>query len=464
KDRREFELVFDVKSDGFFNLLHAIGDMPLGATVAFSSVAGRFGNAGQTDYSSANDLLCKITSSFRHSRQATRGIAIDWTAWGGIGMATRGSIPKMMELAGIDMLPPEAGIPLIRRELTAGGTRGELVIGQRFGVLMNEFDVTGGLDTTPLEIPGEKRSPAQGPVAGKITSAGVYSPLIIETTLDPKIQPFLHDHQIDGTPVLPGVMGIEAFAEAATRLVPGWHIESIEEVNFLAPFKFYREEPRALTIEAVVRPHGDGLVADCRLIGRRPLPNQAEPQTTTHFTARVRLTQLPARPLTALVPGPHPGSIIQAADLYRLYFHGPAYQVVERAWWDGKRIVAVMANNLPGNHCPAELPTLTAPRLIELCFQAAGIWEMGTQGCLGLPQHIDHVTVVRAPEQVEGKLYATVTPDPGRRTFDAKVLDAAGSIYVQLRGYRTIAVPNAVDAERLKALQPLIPAEAHLAA
>ena len=107
KDPREFDLVFDVKSDGWFNLLHAIGDMPLGATVAFSSVAGRFGNGGQTDYSAANDLLCKITSSFRTTRPQTRGIVIDWTAWGGIGMATRGSIPKMMELAGIDMLPPK---------------------------------------------------------------------------------------------------------------------------------------------------------------------------------------------------------------------------------------------------------------------------------------------------------------------------------------------------------------------
>ena len=123
--------------------------------MAFSSIAGRFGNAGQTDYSSANDLLCKITSSFRTTRPATRGIAIDWTAWGGIGMATRGSIPKMMEMAGIDMLPPEAGIPLIRRELTAGGTRGEIVVGQRLGVLLKEWDATGGLDTSAPEASGE---------------------------------------------------------------------------------------------------------------------------------------------------------------------------------------------------------------------------------------------------------------------------------------------------------------------
>ena len=151
KDQREFDLVFDVKSDGWFNLLHAIGDMPLGATVAFSSVAGRFGNAGQSDYSAANDLLCKITSSFRTTRPATRGIVIDWTAWGGIGMATRGSIPKMMELAGIDMLPPEAGVPWIRRELTSGGTRGEVVVAGRLGVMLNEWDATGGLDVQALE-------------------------------------------------------------------------------------------------------------------------------------------------------------------------------------------------------------------------------------------------------------------------------------------------------------------------
>ncbi|MGB7848172.1 MAG: SDR family NAD(P)-dependent oxidoreductase, partial [Candidatus Acidiferrum sp.] len=266
KDAREFDLVFDVKSDGWFNLLHAIGNLPLGATVAFSSIAARFGNAGQTDYSSANDLLCKITSSFRTTRPATRGIVIDWTAWGGVGMATRGSIPKMMELAGIDMLPPEAGIPLIRRELTAGGANGEIVVGERLGVLLNEWDATGGL--VPSALVATNNSPAKGPMIGMAASMSLQRGLTIETTLDPSVQPFLHDHQIDGTPVLPGVMGIEAFAEAALCLLPGWHVAAIENVNFIAPFKFYRNEPRTLTVEAAIYPQLDDLVADCRLTGR----------------------------------------------------------------------------------------------------------------------------------------------------------------------------------------------------
>jgi acyl transferase domain-containing protein/NAD(P)-dependent dehydrogenase (short-subunit alcohol dehydrogenase family) len=444
KHTAEFDLVFDVKADGFFNLLHAIGDTPLAAAVAFSSIAGRFGNPGQTDYSSGNDLLCKIISSFRTTRPATRGIAIDWTAWGGIGMATRGSIPKVMEMAGIDMLPPDAGVPLIRRELISGGTRGEIVIGQSLGVLLKEWDETGGLD---LAQPVSKR-----PMLDNITSAGLFTPLTIETTLDPKLQPFLYDHQIDGTPVLPGVMGIEAFAEAALAFLPGWHIEAIEEVSFLAPFKFYRHEPRTVTVETVIHPHGDGLVAQCRLIGHRSLPNQNEPKATTHFTGRVLLTRELPKTATAAPVKPE-GNTISSPDIYQLYFHGPAYQVVQEAWWNGKQIVGLMAEKLPSNHYPAEFVTDTAPRLIELCFQTAGIWEMGIDTRMGLPLHVDRLTTSSHLSESAAPLYAVVTRKPEQKSFDAEVVDGSGNRLLCLSGYHTISLPNSIDAEKIKTLR-----------
>ncbi len=455
KDPQEFDLVFGVKADGWFNLLKSIGDMPLGATVAFSSIAGRFGNAGQTDYSAANDLLCKFTSSFRSTRPQTRAIAIDWTAWGGIGMASRGSIPKMMEAAGIDMLPPEAGIPLIRRELTSGATSGEVVIANRLGVLMSEFDPTGGLDPQALEN-SLKQASAQGPMIGKITGMGIYRGLTMETTLDPVSQPFLNDHRIDGTPVLPGVMGIEAFAEAALCVHPGWHIEAIEEVNFLAPFKFYKDEPRIVTIEAEFHPHSDNLIANCRLIGRRTLPGKSEQQETTHFTARVLATKRRPEAVMGAAPRLSAKSIIEAAQIYRIYFHGPAYQVLDRAWWDGTHVVGEMAAHLPANHQPSDRPTLMAPRLIELCLQTAGVWEIGTTDKLGLPIHIQHVSWLNAPEAAENHLYALVTPHPELGTFDAEVVDATGKKYVQIDGYRTAALPTALDTETLKTLHQVV--------
>ena len=451
KDPREFDLVFDVKSDGWFNLLHAIGDMPLRATVAFSSIAGRFGNAGQTDYSAANDLLCKIASSFRTTRPATRAIAIDWTAWGGIGMATRGSIPKVMELAGIEMLPPQVGIPVIRRELTTAGTDGEVVIAQRLGVLLNEWDATGGLDLEWAEAPAGHRPP-RGPMVGRITGVSLARGLTIETTLDPALQPFLYDHQIEGTPVLPGVMGVEAFAEAAQLMLPGWHVEAVEDINFLAPFKFYRKESRTVTLEAVFRPQAGAVVADCRLIGQRSLPNQAEPQATTHFTGRVRLTQTPPEARLGQAAGARRDPVIDAADIYRVYFHGPAYQVLAEAWREDSRIVGRMAGNLPDNHHPPERTLLVAPRLVELCFQTAGLWEMVTQDQIGLPQSVRRIQLRHAPHPPEGPLYAVVTPARNGEGFDAEVVDANGTSYLEVTGYRTVALPSSLDLTPLKAL------------
>jgi acyl transferase domain-containing protein/acyl carrier protein len=441
KEPREFDVVFDVKSDGWFNLLHAIDRIPLKATVAFSSIAGRFGNAGQADYSAANDLLCKIASGFRTTRPATRAIAIDWTAWAGIGMAARGSIPKMMQLAGIDMLPPEAGIPWIRRELTAGGACGEIVAGARLGILLNEWDPTGGLDTNALP-----KRPA-GPMIGQVAGMRLQSGLTIETTLDPVRQPFLRDHQIDGTPVLPGVMGVEAFAEAAMCLLPGWHIDAVEEVNFLAPFKFYRSEPRTMTIETQLHPQGNAVVAECRLTGRRSLPNQAEAQVTTHFTARVRLAKQPRETVASHSPGTASGAVLEAADIYRAYFHGPAYQVLERAWLEGDRVIGQMAVGLPTHHYPSELPLAMAPRLIELCFQTAGLWEMAVHNRMGLPLHIGQVCLEGAQDPAGGPLFAVITPNSDEGSFDAEVVDTAGNRLARLKCYRTVTFREGLDAE-----------------
>ena len=68
---------------------------------------------------------------------------------------------------------------------------------------------------------------------------------------------------------------------------------------------------------------------------------------TTHFTARVRLTQQVSEAPIVGTPAAANGSSIEAADIYRVYFHGPAYQVVERAWRDGDRMVGQMAAGLP---------------------------------------------------------------------------------------------------------------------
>ena len=56
-------------------------------------------------------------------------------------------------------------------------------------------------------------------MVGDVVAADVLHGLVVQTTLDPVAQPFLDHHRIDGTAVLPGVMGMEAFAEVARLLL-----------------------------------------------------------------------------------------------------------------------------------------------------------------------------------------------------------------------------------------------------
>jgi hypothetical protein len=342
-----------------------------------------------------------------------------------------------MEMAGIEMLPPEAGVPWIRRELTEGSARGEVVVAQALGALLAELDANGGLDTSSAE-------PVAGPLIGVPLKMDVYEGLVIDTQLDPALQPFLYDHRIEGTPVLPGVVGIEAFAEAALLPLPGWRVDAVEDVHFLAPFKFYRDEPRAISLHAKFHPDGDRLIAHCRLTGTRTLANQTEPQLTTHFTGNVRLTRQAPAPVVG-ANATFSGSIIGASDIYRVYFHGPAYRVIERASWNGHQMIARFAARLPDHHVPADRPLAFAPRLIELCFQTAGLYEMVVQRRMGLPLRVDRVRLFRSPESAEGPLFAVVTPAADFASFDADVVDSAGNLYLCLNGYRTVQFRETVD-------------------
>jgi NAD(P)-dependent dehydrogenase (short-subunit alcohol dehydrogenase family) len=439
KPEREFDLVFDVKCDGWFNLLRAIGDMPLAAAVVFSSIAGRFGNMGQTDYSAANDLLCKMSGALPD----TRGIAIDWTAWADIGMASRGSIPEMMARAGIDMLAPQAGIPVVRRELSNGSGSVEVVIAERLGLLCEERDSTGGLDTARL---AER---IQGPMIGAVTGMSLHAGLQVETRLAPDEQPFLYDHQIDGTPVMPGVMALEAFGELATLAYPGRRVRALENVQFLAPLKFYRGEPQTLHLSARFDVDGEDLLAYCQCATRRKLHGRDQEQVTTHFTATVRLASEAVEAATAVVPDRAAAAVLGSEDLYRVYFHGPAYQVLDTAWRDGDRVVGTMADGLPPNHHPADRPLLLAPRLIELCFQTAGSWEIGASGQMGLPRSIGRVRIYDGAESIEAPAQAIVQQLDAANRFDVTVVDASGRVLVQLDGYESIGYPGAIEASQL---------------
>ena len=294
KEPHQFALVFDVKADGFFSLIKAAKGMPIGATVSFSSVAGRFGNNGQSDYSSANDLLCKICSSMQSWRPDTRGIAIDWTAWGEIGMASRGSVQQILESLGVDMLPPEAGVPTIRRELTYGGTRGEVVVAGRLGAWLEE-----GPDRRPGRRQGSTRSWRPAPNAadgrrGQIRPAVRRYRSRDDAGSRASSPSSSTTRRTRARPGCPASWPPRRWPSWRSVAAPGYHVAAVENEQMMGAFKFFRME----AAHALPERHRHARRRRAGGARHAALDHRAEAeglpaQVKEHFIADVRLTAAP---------------------------------------------------------------------------------------------------------------------------------------------------------------------------
>ena len=87
---------------------------------------------------------------------------------------------------------------------------------------------------------------------------------------------------------------------------------------------------------------------------------------------------------------------------------------------------------------PSDRPLVTAPRLVELCFQTAGLWQAGREDVLALPMRVGSARVVGDPTNRPLRAHARETA-PG--IFDCVVVDADDNVVVHLDGYRTIPLP-----------------------
>ena len=133
---------------------------------------------------------------------------------------------------------------------------------------------------------------------------------------------------------------------------------------------------------------------------------------------------------------------VSQADIYRLFPHGPAYQVLDRAWCCDGDAVGLLAAQLPPDRVPADDPTTMEPRLVELCFQTVGLWDLGHAGVLALPGHADLIRVLRKPRD-DGPLFALAHP-ASDGSFDCRVVDSAGDVLVRVDGYRSTPMPGGV--------------------
>ena len=469
-----FDKVVRVKIDGWSALMGAVraSDGELRFASVFTSVAGRFGNGGQTDYAAANSILDAEMARLT-AKGSCRAVAIGWTGWRDVGMATRGSIEAVFEAAGIETLPVDIGVQIFVDEALRGGKRRVIACGS-LG-MMDRFDA---FREAPLMLPANMAAvmadPSRFPFIDKVLEFDELEMVMTQSTLSVAEHPFLSDHAIDGVPYHPGVMAMEMFAENALLLCPDSCLAGFEDVKFGLPVKIMKGTMRVRIVATVERSEGDLTWVKCKLVSDLTNSEGIVFGEREHHEAMVRLVkksddlssflQSEIAQLPAIGTPPSGRLEHHASFIYLRYFHGPRFQShggvlrgVGDASEPGVDGVALMRHQLPATDQFAleregESVLLEAlPMLIEAGFQNAGLVAMESEGFSSLPVGIEWSTLLRVPEkdeQLRLRSIRSASEDAGVTVHDVLIVGSDDAPVLALKGLRLKAMAPVPDDQK----------------
>lgn len=421
KDAEEVRRTLAVKALGLRDLVAHVDGPALRSVISFSSVASLFGNHGQADYAAANGFLNGYGLPDRSS------LAIAWTAWADVGMATRGPAPEALRAAGVGLLGLDEGVELAARLVAwhlaePQGTRALVAVSAGVGdafLLPDEALLsshTPGLGELPLVLAGER----------------------VEFTyrFDLSSSRYLADHRINGRFYLPGASVLRQFLKKAAAL-QDLGAARFTDVRFLAPVVFTPEEERTFVVEA----HGDEFVLEAV---RGPVTTPAvqlgfevrEDPAEAREEARQRAAELRGLADQGPLPFEVAPAPVSAEDIYKTYFHGPGFQVLESLEAYNGRVLRGRVRAPEPDNPMADFGA--APWLLEAVFHTAGLTTLIDVDCgdYYVPQAIDEVRVLSpaAPLQGPAEVLVEVLESVGSMRFDAVVVGGDGEPVMEVRG------------------------------
>ena len=390
KTDAQWDSVWTTKIAGVRALLAATTSDPLRILCFFASVAARTGNVGQADYAAANEVLNRLAATEARKRPGAVVKSIGWGPWEG-GMVTP-QLARAFHARGIALIPLLAGARAFVDELAAAGAT-EVVI--------------GGL------LAGDRSAPSLRRV-----SARDY--------------PFVRDHSVGGTPVVPVVLALEWFAQRARELRPEAYVHTVERVSVLSGIvlKDYEGAGDLLSIHTLEELE-DGFAFELRSAAGR-----------AHYRATVRMGAEPPPVPAHVGPGPLAAYPHDAEAIYaKLLFHGPDFQVI-------RRVVGVS-----GEAAEAELRGVSSgwtqdSWVTDLAsgdggLQLAVLWSRQQLGGASLPTGVG---VYRpygrpAPGPVRGVLRGRQA-DGQRTVSDVLLIDGIGRVYAAFEGVELHRLPQ----------------------
>lgn len=408
----------------------------------FSSVAGRYGNSGQSDYATANELMNRLCAQLSQRWQGRVNVnALCWGPWGptlfGAGMVTAETEAKFAE-KGVYLVTAADGRQLLKDELLRSRhDHIEIICGagpweaREAGL----GQITLQAPPAPRESLGALLGPAEMmtlPMGGQVISFAIDAS-----------HAYLQDHRIDNTPVLPAAAALELLAQAGQALWPGWKVVEVRDFRLMKGVEL-KTASRRFDIVINPPPYGsaDGFEVNASL--------QSEQQggkALVHYKAVLRLEQrLPegfSRPARARFERQ-----LSAAQAYAGHlFHGPRFQVMRSIRGlaaDGA--AAVVAASQPGEWmaaAPAERHAhwVFDPALIDAGPQLAIVWDRLNRQQTCLPTRFGRVAryVDSLPAELTMDIEFIPQDDAGLVGGNVYYSDAAGQVVMMIEDMQCIS-------------------------
>ncbi|MCG2726614.1 MAG: polyketide synthase dehydratase domain-containing protein, partial [Elusimicrobia bacterium] len=256
--------------------------------------------------------------------------------------------------------------------------------------------------------------------------------------------PYLLDHSINGTPYVPGVMGIETFAQTAA-FVLGKTPKVIKDIHFHLPIKLLKNKPVRIKITAEKENNGlIGMKMESDFINSKGVKLG---KTRTHFTAKAA-EKFKSRWASIEKPSiPEKRKYkIDKDNIYKVYFHGPSFQVL-----DG--IISLDKDKALGVFKKPKTPLwqtkdenlISNPMAIEAAFQNCGFRDIHFESKMALPDSVDEIIIHNNDDRTEELYVYSVYKglnSEGKSAYDAFVFDKDGNIRIEIMNY--VAIPTKI--------------------
>jgi NAD(P)-dependent dehydrogenase (short-subunit alcohol dehydrogenase family) len=441
--------VVDTKVVGMLLLQKFVDPAQLKFFTVFSSVAGRYGNSGQSDYATANELMNRLCTALQARwGQRVAVSALCWGPWGptkfGAGMVTAETEAKFAA-QGVRLVSAALGRKLFREEIScAAGTPVEIVCGE---ALWDSREAELGaihLAAGDARVEGA----AMGPLIGFSQEiAGTGGERILPLRLDASRHRYLHEHVLDGKPVLPAAVALELMAEAAKTMWPGWRVVEVREHKLFKGVELKgmdaRDSARSLQVRIAPPPYGssEGFEVAASLESELA-PGRFIP----HYRCVLRLEQMLPAPERAEREF-HDDKALSTDKAYGEWlFHGPRFQVIERI--DG------LSPNGAGASVRSTRPVqwladgandgddwVFDPGLLDAAAQMAWLWARAYRDESALPARFGRVVRYRErfPERMHMQYTRTPTDDSSLVRGNVVFLDDGGEAVMAIEELDSVA-------------------------